>query len=775
MRVKQLALLALWLAALAGASLLAARYLQVATDLTAFLPDAASETETLLLEELRHGAASRLILIGIEGGAPQELSAISRKLSRELRSQTLFRRVENGEFAEQSELTDLLLRYRYLFSPQVEAQRFTAGSLRRELETRLSELASPEELIVKDWLARDPTHELLAILQAWQPSRSPGYHDGVWYDAANARALLIAETATPGFDVNAQRAAVASVQATFRAAAGESAAQLVMTGPGPFGVLLEKQTRTEATTFSLLAAGLMLAVLLWAYRSPRLVLLGALPLLSAGVLGMLAVQLVYGSVHGITLAFGMTLIGVANDYPLHVFSHLRPEQTPRASVLRIWPTLRLSVLATSIAYLTLVLADFGGLAQLGLFTVAGLATAAACTRWLLPALLAAPRLDPARGFAAVAQTRLERLPVTQLPALVLLVLSVAILVLSRQALWDDELVGLTPVPKPLQELDEHLRQALGAPDLRYLAVLRAADAETALQQSERLIGVLDPLQQDQLLGGYDLAARYLPSLATQRARQQSLPAPDELKTALREAGRELPFQTDLFAPFQQDVQLARVLAPLTPEAIAGTPLALRVAPLLYQHNGSWLALVTLQGISEPAALAQALNNAGFDQLRLIDLKGESEQMVGRFRESALWRIAFAVAATLLVMFWGLPLARVLPTLLPYTAAVLSVMAVFHLLGLKLNLFHLVSLMLVAGVAMDYALFLGAAEHDPAERARSLHAVALCLLSTLSVFGILGLSQIPVLRAIGSTVALGVALSFVLALLGARSVKTDPAA
>ncbi|MGH8530469.1 MAG: MMPL family transporter [Nevskiales bacterium] len=775
MQAKQLALLALWLAALAGAAFLTARYLRVASDLTAFLPDAASETETLLLEELRHGVASRLILIGIEGDGPEQLSVISRKLSKALRSQAPFRRVENGEFAAQSELTDLLLRYRYLLSPQITAQGFTTSALRSALEMRLNELASPTELVVKDWLARDPTHELLAVLLTWQPSRGPGYHDGVWYDAANARALLVAETAAPGFDVAAQTTAVASIESAFRGAAGASAAKLIMTGPGPFGVLLEKQTRTEATSFSLLAAGLMLAVLLWAYRSSRLVLLGALPLLSAGILGMLAVQLVYGGVHGITLAFGMTLIGVANDYPLHVFSHLQPEQTPPASVLRIWPTLRLSVLATSIAYLTLVLADFGGLAQLGLFTVVGLVTAAVCTRWLLLPLLAAPRLDPARGFAAAAQARLDRLPVTQVPALILLGLSLTVLVISRQPLWDDELSGLTPVPKPLQELDESLRHALGAPDLRYLAVLRAADAETALRRSELLIGVLEPLRADKLLGGYDLAARYLPSIVTQQARQQNLPTPGELQTALRQAQTGLPFQNDLFAPFLQEVQAARGLAPLTPAAIADTPLALRVTPLLYQHEAAWLALVTLQDVSAPAELAQALAAAGFDDLRLLDLKGESEQMVGRFRESALWRIAFAVAATLLVMFWGLPLARILPTVLPYSAAVLSVMAAFHLLGLRLNLFHLVSLMLVAGVAMDYALFLGAAEDDPAERARSLHAVALCLLSTLSVFGILGLSQIPVLRAIGSTVALGVALSFVLALLGARPMTTKPAA
>jgi len=51
--------------------------------------------------------------------------------------------------------------------------------------------------------------------------------------------------------------------------------------------------------------------------------------------------------------------------------------------------------------------------------------------------------------------------------------------------------------------------------------------------------------------------------------------------------------------------------------------------------------------------------------------------------------------------------------------------------------------------------------------RTLHAVIVCSLTTLLVFALLATSSIPVLRAIGGTVALGVAFNFVLALLIVR--------
>jgi predicted exporter len=75
--------------------------------------------------------------------------------------------------------------------------------------------------------------------------------------------------------------------------------------------------------------------------------------------------------------------------------------------------------------------------------------------------------------------------------------------------------------------------------------------------------------------------------------------------------------------------------------------------------------------------------------------------------------------------------------------------------------------LVAGLGLDYALFFEHAEDDPSEQRRTLHAVLVCSLSTLIVFALLALSSLPVLRAIGVPVAIGVLSNFVLALLLTR--------
>ena len=91
--------------------------------------------------------------------------------------------------------------------------------------------------------------------------------------------------------------------------------------------------------------------------------------------------------HGITLGFGVTLIGEAVDYAIYLLTQTAPGAEPAATLSRIWPTLRLGMLTSVCGFSAMLLSSFTGFAQLGLFTITGLAVALAVTRWVLPMLL----------------------------------------------------------------------------------------------------------------------------------------------------------------------------------------------------------------------------------------------------------------------------------------------------------------------------------------------------------------------------------------------------
>ena len=176
-------------------------------------------------------------------------------------------------------------------------------------------------------------------------------------------------------------------------------------------------------------------------------------------------------------------------------------------------------------------------------------------------------------------------------------------------------------------------------------------------------------------------------------------------------------------------------------------------------------LVSLTGLHDPAAVARVAADNG---AQLLDLKQASESLVVEYRQRVLF--ALVGAALLLVLTVWLALRqprRVLRVLAPMALTTLLILAVLRGFGVELNLFHLVALILAAGLGLDYGLFFDHAGDSREEQLRTLHAVIVCSLTTLLVFALLALSSIPVLRAIGSTVAIGVFGNFVLALLVTR--------
>ena len=180
-------------------------------------------------------------------------------------------------------------------------------------------------------------------------------------------------------------------------------------------------------------------------------------------------------------------------------------------------------------------------------------------------------------------------------ALALAVIAIAAVALAPQAFWENDLSRLTPVPRDLLLTDQQLRAELGTADVRYLLVVGAQDSEEALRKLEALEPSLQELVSSGVIGGFDHAARYVPSAQTQQRRQQRLPDTAALREAVQRAQAGTPFRPDVFEPFVQDVEQARALQPLTVEALRASPLGASVDMLLTQRSGGVTALVTLSG------------------------------------------------------------------------------------------------------------------------------------------------------------------------------------
>jgi len=732
---------ALWLVVLAFSAWQLART-RVIADLGAFLPPSATPAQQLLLEQMKSGVASRALLVAL-GGAPEErLAAASGSIAEELRASGLFAAVQNGGAEGLRADREALMSHRYVLSPAA-AERFGAQPLRAALESALAELGTQAGSALRKVLPRDPTGELRRIAERL-PAAAPAKRAGVWFSADGKRALLVAETLAGGFDALGQEQAIR----TIREAVPTTDITLELSGAGVFAAASREAIEREAWLLSLVSGALVLLLMLRVYRRPRVVALCFVPVVSGLVVGVAAVSLAFGNVHAITLGFGATLIGEAVDYPSYACLNAAPGESLSRALARIWPTLRLAVLTTALGGLTMLLSSFAGLAQLGLLSMSGVLVAGLVTREVVPALAGPGAIAP-RAFAVPSLVALRRLA----PLIWVLAAGAAVfLYLSSNTLWEDDLAAMNPVPERLKAADRELRRELGAPDIRHLLVVRAPDREAALERAEALEGKLGELVRRGVLRGYDLATRYLPSAAEQKRRLAALPDPVSLRKNLEQALRGLPYQRGAFEPFLREVEEARRRGPLAAEDLRGTALGLKLDALVLRTGVEWAVLVPLYGVSDTRALES--------EVPVLDLKAESERLLAGYRREALRLSALGMAVIVLALALGLRRARgVLQVVLPVALALLLSMAVLHLVGQRLTVFHLIAMLLVMGIGLNYALFFDRPEEDPAARSRTLFALYVTCATTLIAFGTLAFSSNPVLYAIGLTVTVGALAAF----------------
>lgn len=771
----------LWVALVVACVIIISRA-SFTADLSAFLPRAPTPEQQVLVDQLTEGAVSRLILIGIEAPDAATRARLSREMARRLRSVPEFTLVNNGESAGTDRDREFLFAQRYLLSPAVTADRFSEAGLRAAIGESIDLLASPAGLMLKALLPRDPTGELVAIVNRQEADTRPAVGDGVWTSRDGARALLLVQTRAHGSDTDGQQRAVTAIGTAFDEAAGadRAAAGLLLSGPGVFAVKSRKTIRDDVKRLSIAGIVGIVGLLLVVYRSPMALGLGLLPVVSGALAGVAAVSLGFGVVHGITLGFGTTLIGEAVDYSIYLFvQSTRPSYNGAAGghtqwVATFWPTIRLGMLTSVVGFATLLLSRFPGLAQLGLYSIAGIVVAAGVTRFVLPVLLPSGFRVRDVSFLGRALAAVMMHARTLRWILVgLLLVAFAVIGGHWRTLWNPELAALSPLSAADLALDRTLRADIGAPDGRYLVVVSDTSQESVLRAAEQAGERLERLVDAGMLGGFDTPVRFLPSLASQKARQQALPASGELEARLEAATRDLPIRPERLRPFVADVEAARTARPLHRTDLDGTSFALAADALLVQRGGTWSALLPLKaarrGVADAAAIdpdsiRAALAESGLKSALLVDLKGEMDQLYAGYLADAIYLslVGFAVMLGLLALALRSAM-RVLRVVAPLAAAVVVVIAAHALTGSRLNILHLVGLLLIVAVGSNYALFFDSrAGGIGIGRDATLASLVLACTTTVIGFGVLAFSKVPVLQAIGATVGPGAVLALLFA-------------
>jgi predicted exporter len=194
----------------------------------------------------------------------------------------------------------------------------------------------------------------------------------------------------------------------------------------------------------------------------------------------------------------------------------------------------------------------------------------------------------------------------------------------------------------------------------------------------------------------------------------------------------------------------------------------------------WIALLPLRASpSNPSYIddrkvRSAVAEAAPGQATVLDIKSEADALYSTYLLEAvrLSLAGFAAIVILLLIALRSP-ARVIRVVIPLALAVLTVAGGFALMGRQLTILHVIGMLLIVAVGSNYALFFDrrAADAHPGSVPLTLASLLIANVATVVSFGILAFSTVPVLAALGSTVAPGALLALVFSALLTRHLPT----
>lgn len=648
--------------------------------------------------------------------------------------------------------------------------RFQRGHLEAAARDLKRELSLPTGAAVKAIAPKDPwllfPKRLEALQEAQKGALRPVEGHLSVEDGDGRWVVMFLTTHHSAFDGAAQAPLERQIQQAI-AEVGEGVV-VERSAMHRFAVASERSIRADVTRISTLSTVGIVLLFLFAFRSPRILVIALLPLVVGMAAAGATTSLIFGQIHGLTLAFGATLLGVCVDYPIHFFAHhtLEPaEGGAQATARRIWAGLAIGSLTSAVGFAALGFASFPGLQEMGVFATVGVLAALITTRLLLPELVAEGRPRPlglqrlaGRLDGALDAMQDRRWALAVLPGLALLICVVGL----GRVRWIDDTRALNRLEVSSLAEDQRVRSRVSRVETSQVVVASGADLEEALRRNDGAYARLQSLEGETEVSVQSLHP-FLWSVALQRRNADAFATAPALGDRFRAALSAEGFAPTAFEGLE--AEFMKPVEPLRMEDLLRSPLGPVVSPFVVSlgtgDDGQTRTgvLSFLRGAQDVEAVRTTLED--LQGVELFDQHAFMERVYREYRTRTLELVGFGLLGVLGVIAWRYRRPRViLAAFVPAVIAATTTLALLGLAGVEVHLLHLVALLLVLSMGVDYGVFL--AESSRAATAATLVGLVVACLSTVLGFGLLALSSNPAMQALGYTTGIGVVLSLVFA-------------
>lgn len=683
------------------------------------------------------------------------------------------------------------------------AERFTDENIRKQVASNRELLQNPASILTKQFIQYDP-FGLLPILKKQFMGRGSQLKvdvaDGYYLSRDGASLIMVVRPSRPAQDIPFGKKLMAYARnleaesrVRFAKEGGEGAEALVVRYGGGYPIAQDDANliKRDGVVNTITSVILVMFVFLWAFRRKSALAYGWIPLLVGMLLTFGTAHLLGVTINSATAGFGALLIGLGIDFSTVLYGRYIEERNRGVSIEdsiasvmgNTGKGVMVGAATTACTFGAMIVTQFNGMRQVGIFTSLGIIFCCASVFILLPAMLYFHHVQKTKrgdeltfkmhsfGFEHLAMWA-HRNPRKTLAVAGILTLGLG---------WAATGVRLEESVSNLRSPNNQgintsieIGKRFGASFTYMMALVDGRNPEEVDQASRQVLDALKPFIASKEVLFTDSLDRYLPPHRDQEAVIARLKADpggafdyERIRRTFLGACRENGFSEDYFKPYLDVLQ--RMLAPQEPvtyKQLVEGPLGPILRKFIVQKGPDlfrgvvYLYVPETYKASEPTGLVKAVTqDAPGARMAGINLLSRTlrQQVV---KDAYLAFVLGTIAAFLIIV---LDFRRVLPALwalMPLAMGLVWMLGTLSLLDVPLNMMSVFVTTMIIGIGSDYGIYFvhRYLEDDGHHMDRVIretgNPIAIAALTTVAGFGSMALSSYPGLRSMGYVSLLG---------------------
>ncbi len=440
-------------------------------------------------------------------------------------------------------------------------------------------------------------------------------------------------------------------------------------------------------------------------------LIPVLTSLSIGFLGgTIALFLCFNAPHILTFVFGTTLIGLGIDYAFHFMTAATLKNRKQ-----IFTNMRQSFLTTLVCFLPLLFSQITLLQQISVFTIVGLTTIYVGLKLFMPNKLKL-NIKPIK-------TKLVLSKKTR--TIILSMITVAI-------------VATLPFVKSENNMNELYRpnRDIAEQDIFFQKLNNSKDSAILLVRGDNIEQILETEENIKTTTDFFSIASVIPSVKTQTENQKLV--------------KQLYAQQSKYLKQKLELRKTPTFVEndfITPENIKS------------EFLSNWLNKMIIYDDGHVYSFAQIPANTDITNENAI-VVSPSQILTNNIQQysNETYRLLLICGLCLIALLSVFYKKRAIIYLIPSILAILLSVSILTWFGQPITFFHMLSFFIVIGLGLDYTIF-----NINADNNKEMRPVLFSFLTSFVGFGMLAFTSFFLIKSMGITLGLGLALSYLISL------------